>query len=564
MRLAGLLVRRNVGVGKGRTTMRDHELVQIDAEAKAHGISREELLRRAAAGTLVLMGSGGLASAARAAAVAATPTRGGTFRVGAAGGSAKDFIDGQEIVTNPDQARLLAGWETLVEFDQRFKVAYTGLAEELSAQHGNAAIWNIRVRKGIEFHNGKTLTADDVIYSIQRLINPKLKLFGGAALSSVDPKRMKKLDSYTVRLFLKRKDVTILDALAQYVSTIVPVGYSPMAIGKANPNIGTGPYRLESFSPGQQSVHVRNPHYWRTGQPYFDEVIVLDFPDDTARVNALLGGQVDAITNVPPAQVPVVAGHSGLKILESPTAQWTPLCMRVDTAPFNDVRVRQAMRLIADRPQIVEQALAGHGRIGNDLYAPFDALYDSSLPQRHQDLAQAKSLLKAAGQANLTVDLQTTNGALGQNEGAEVFAQQAKAAGVTINVKVLDSGSFYSDQYLKWTFSTDFWGTRNYISQVGAGSLPASSYNETHWPDPADARFKALYAQAIQTVDDTKRAELVQEMQKLEYDHGGYVIWGFSNFLDGYSTKVQGLVQGEKGVISLNDFGNGFRSLWFS
>jgi peptide/nickel transport system substrate-binding protein len=395
------------------------------------------------------------------------------------------------------------------------------------------------------------------------VVDPKLKLFGGAALSSLDPKRMKKLDKYTVRLFLRRKDVTILDALGQYVMGMVPVGYSPGAIGKAKPNVGTGPYMLKSFSPGQQSVHVRNPNYWRHGQPHFDEVIVLDFPDDTARVNALLGGQVDAVTNVPPAEVAVVARHSGLKVLESPTAQWTPLCMRVDSPPFNDVRVRQAMRLIADRPQMVKLALAGHGHVGNDLYAPFDALYDRSLPQRHQDIARAKSLLKAAGQAKLTVDLQTTNGALGQNEGAEVFAQQAKAAGVTVNVKVLDSGSFYSSQYLKWTFSTDFWGTRNYISQVAAGSLPASPYNETHWPGPADGKFKALYTQAIRTVDDAKRAELVHEMQKLEYDHGGYVIWGFSNFLDGYSTRVQGLIQGDRGVIPLNGFGNGFRSLSF-
>jgi peptide/nickel transport system substrate-binding protein len=544
--------------------MRHHESARLDAEARARGISREELLRRGAIGALAIAGSGGLARAAHAATVAAAPKRGGTFRVGVAGGSAKDIIDGQDIVTNPDQARLLAGWETLVEFDKNFKLVHTGLAEELSPQGGNAAIWNVRVRRGIEFHNGKTLTADDVIYSLRRMIDPKLKLFAGAALPSLDPHRMKKLDRYTVRLFLTRRDVTVPDALGQYNAGIVPVGYSPGAIGKAKPNVGTGPYMLKSFSPGQQSVHVRNPHYWRPGQPYFDEVIVLDFPDDTARVNALLGGQVDAITNVPPAQVGVVSGHSGLKVLESPTAQWTPLCMRVDSPPFNDVRVRQAMRLIADRPQLIEQALAGHGRIGNDLYAPFDVLYDTSLPQRQQDIARAKSLLKAAGQEHLTVDLQTTNGALGQNEGAQVFAQQAKAAGVTVNVKVLDSGAFFSDQYLKWTFSTDFWGTRNYISQVAAGSLPASPYNETHWPDPANARFKKLYTQAIQMVDDVKRGELVREMQQLEYDHGGYVIWGFSNFLDGYSSKVQGLIPDDKGVIPLNNFGHGFRSLSFS
>jgi len=546
--------------------MREDELARIDEEARARGISREELLKRAAVAGLAIYGAGGLATAAEAAVGTAKPKKGGNFRVGAAGGSSSDIIDGQDIVTNPDQARLVAGWETLVVFDQNFKITYNGLAEELAPQKNNAAVWTIRVRSGVEFHNGKTLGADDVIYSLRRLVDPKLKLFGGAALSSINPNNIKKLDNRTVRLFLKQKDVTILDALGQYVAGIVPVGYSPKAVGKAplKQQIGTGPYMLKSFTPGQQSVHVRNPNYWRTGQPYFDQVTVLDFPDDTARVNALLGGQIDAAVQIPPAQVSVVSGHSGTKILESPTAQWTPICMRVDSAPFTDVRVRQAMRLIANRPQIVAQGLAGHGHLGNDLYAPFDPLYDHGLPQRVQDIDKAKSLLKAAGQDGLTIDLQTTNGALGQNEGAQVFAQQAKAAGVTVNVKILDSGAFYSNQYLKWTFSTDFWGTRNYLSQVAAGSLPSSPYNETHWPDAADAKFKKLYSEALQTVSLKKRTEIVHEMQTLEYDNGGYLVWGFSNFLDGYSTKLGGLIPGDKGVIPLNGFGNGFRTIWFT
>jgi peptide/nickel transport system substrate-binding protein len=548
--------------------MREDELDRIDEEAARRGISREDLIKRAAVGALALAGSGGVAQVARAAAGvdAAKPKRGGTFRVGVAGGSSSDIIDGQDIVTNPDQARLLAGWETLLNYDKNFKLQMNGLAENISAEKGNAAVWTINLRKGIEFHNGKTLTADDVAYSLKRLINPKLKLFGGAALGTLTPSGIKKMDKWTVRLHLKSKDVTILDSLAQYVAGIVPVGYSPNKVGGATlkQQVGTGPYKLKSFTPGQQSVHVRNPNYWRHGQPYFDQVVVIDFPDDTARVNALLGGQVDAAVQVPPAQVGVVNGHSGTKILESPTAQWTPLCMRVDTAPFTDVRVRQAMRLIANRPQIVAQALAGHGFVGNDLYAPFDAMYDHALPQRHQDIAQAKSLLKAAGQENLTVDLQSTNGALGMNEGAQVFAQQAAAAGVTVNVKILDSGTFYGSQYLKWPFSTDFWGTRNYLQQVAAGSLPTSPYNETHWPDGADGKFKSLYKQAIQTVDTAKRAEIEHEMMTIEYNHGGYLIWGFSNFLDGYSTKVQGLIQGDKGVIPLNGFASGFRTIWFA
>jgi peptide/nickel transport system substrate-binding protein len=528
-------------------------------------LTRADLLRRAAAGGAVILGSSALGESAMAgiqAVDAATPKRGGTFRVGVSGGSAKDFIDGQNIVTRPDQARIVTGWETLVGFDSKFKLAFNGLAE--SIEHNKKGdVWTIRVRSGVEFHNGKTLGAADVIYSLQRLINPKLGLFGGAALKSLDPTRMKKLDKRTVRLTLKQPDGTILDALGQYIAGVVPVGYSPKAVGAAKPNIGTGPYKLQSFTPGQQSVHVRNPNYWRSGQPYFDKVIIIDFPDDTARVNALLGGQVDAITDVPPAQVAVVNNHSGTHVLESPSAAWTPICMRVDAAPFDDVRVRQAMRLIANRPQMVQQALSGHGHIGNDLYGPFDEAFASDLPQRHQDIAKAKSLLKAAGHEGLTVDLQSTNGALGMNEGAQVFAQQAKAAGVTINVKILDSGAFYGDQYLKWPMSTDFWGSRNYLSQVAAGSLPTSPYNETHWPDSKDNSFLSLYNQALKTVDRAKQKTILHQMQKLEYDNGGYIVWGFSTLLDGYGTKVKGLKTGDKGVLPLNAFGHGYRTIWF-
>jgi peptide/nickel transport system substrate-binding protein len=534
----------------------------VNPEERRGGLTRDELLRRAAAGGALLLTGGGLASVADAAVNAAGPKRGGTFRIGVSGGSAKDIIDGQNIVTRPDQARIVTAWEQLVEFDHNYALQFTGLAEEITAS--NARNWTIRVRDGIEFSNGKTLSADDVMYSLRRLINPKLGLFGGAALASIDPKGMKKLDKRTVRLHLNRPDATILDALGQYIANIVPVGYSPAAVGKANPNIGTGPYVLKSFTPGQQSVHVRNKNYWRSGQPYFDQVVIIDFPDDTARVNALLGGQIDAMTDVPPAQVAVVQGHSGKRVLESPSAAWTPICMRVDAPPFNDVRVRQAMRLIADRPQMVAQALAGHGHIGNDLYAPFDPAFAHNLPQRHQDLDQAKSLLKAAGQSGLTIDLQSTNGALGMNEGAQVFAQQAKAAGVTVNVKILDSGAFYSSQYLKWTFSTDFWGTRNYLSQVAAGSLPSSPYNETHWPDAARQRFLSLYTQALGTVDTKKRTAITHTMQAMEYQYGGYIVWGFSTLLDGYSSKVQGLKQGDRGVLPLNAFGHGYRTIWFA
>jgi peptide/nickel transport system substrate-binding protein len=481
-----------------------------------------------------------------------TPKRGGNFRLGVTGGGAKDIIDGQNIVTKPDQARLVAGFETLLVYDENYNLTNDGLAESVTQDQPDQ--WTIRVKQGITFHDGKTFSADDVIYSLQRMLDPKQGLFGTGGLGSIDPNNLTKLDARTVRLKLKQADSTIGEQMGQYYNGMVPVGYT-----RAGTQIGTGPFKVQSFNPGQQSVHVRNPNYWRSGQPYFDQVTIIDFPDPAAQVNALLAGQIDAITDIPFAQVDVVKAHSGLLVLESPGGGWLPLCMAIDMEPFTDNRVRQAFRLMVDRQAVVTQVLSGRGRIANDLYAPFDEGYASSLPQRHQDFAQAKSLLKAAGKDGMTVDLHTTDGAAGMVDVANVFAQQAKGAGITVNVH--NDPNYYGDQYLKLAFSVDFWGTRNYLPQVANGSIPTAPYNECHWP-PAGSNYISLYQQALAEVDKTKRIALKRQMQQLEYDQGGYIIPFFNNLVDAYSTKVSGL-QPSKGTLNLDSFGHGFRTIWF-
>jgi peptide/nickel transport system substrate-binding protein len=142
---------------------------------------------------------------------------------------------------------------------------------------------------------------------------------------------------------------------------------------------------------------------------------------------------------------------------------------------------------------------------------------------------------------------------------AKVFANQAKAAGVTVNLKI--DPNYYGDQYLKLPFSVDFWGTRNYLSQVANGSLPTAPYNECHWP-PKDTNYLSLYQQALAEVDAGKRRDVIHQMQKIEYDQGGYIIPFFNNLVDAYSTKVQGF-KPSKGTLNLDAFGNGFRTIWF-
>src|SRR6202008_1787442 len=155
------------------------------------------------------------------------------------------------------------------------------------------------------------------------------------------------------------------------------------------------------------SVFKRFPNYWQHPKPYVDELTIFDFADDTARVNALLGDEVDAIDNLPTGVIAELQANKALRVLVSETGEWQPFTMRVDKAPFNDPRVRQAFRLLVDRRQMIEQVLLGEGRIANDMYSPYDPAYYSSLPQRHQDLEQAKSLLKAAGREGLSVELVT-------------------------------------------------------------------------------------------------------------------------------------------------------------
>jgi len=158
---------------------------------------------------------------------------------------------------------------------------------------------------------------------------------------------------------------------------------------------------------------------------------------------------------------------------------------------------------------------------------------------------RTKSLLKAAGQSDLEVELVTASVGAGIVEAAQVLAEQARKAGVKINVRKVDSGVFYGQDYLKWPFAQDFWFTRDYLPQVANCALPSSPFNETHFND---AKFQDLIAEARKTLDKAKRYELLQAAQKIEYETGGYIIWGFRDQVDAYSTKIAGLVPSKTGT----------------
>jgi peptide/nickel transport system substrate-binding protein len=520
-------------------------------------MTRRDALRKAAAGGAALSASGLLAAcggsdsssgggAANTGTGAPAPVKlraGGALRIGSTGGGAKDTIDAHLPTTDPDIMRQWNLYESLAVRTPDFSELEMLIAESIEPAGSKPDAWTVRLKDGIEFHNGKTVGADDVIFSLKRITDPKDPKVGNSSISYIDRDNLKKIDERTVRIPLKLTNAAFADDLGQYFNAIVPTDYDPKK------PVGTGPFKYQSFSPGQRSVFVKNPNYWQTGRPYADQLTIIDFPDDTARTNALLGGQVEAINNVPGAQLASIRGNPNLKVLSSPTGAWQPFTMRIDAAPFDDVKVRQAMRLIVDRDQMVQQVLSGQGSVANDLYARYDPMYAKDLPQRKQDLEQAKSLLKQAGKEGLRVELVTSPVFIGIVEAAQVFAEQAKGAGVNVKVRKVDTGTFYGDNYLKWPFAQDFWASRVYLAQVAQGDLPNSPFNETHW---GKGKFASLINQARGTVDEAKRKEILHEAQQMQYDQGGYIIPYFSNIIDAYSAKVGGFVPAKSGF----PFGN--------
>ncbi len=456
--------------------------------------------------------------------------RGGVYSHGATGGGLKDTLEPYFPVTNPDIARCMQLYEPLLRWNAQYEIE-PSVAESITPNADNTQ-WTVRLRDGVEFHHGKTLTAQDVMFSLGKVTDPKKPGSGGTELAKfLELNNSKIVDPKTILLQLSSPYAVLDQLLAEYTVGILPTDFD------VSKPVGTGPFAYGRFVPGQLSQFARHDNYW-DGPPFVDELIIYDFADDAAKVNALLAGQVQSVDNLPNYLAGTIE-QQGASPLISDSGAWVPFTMRVDAAPFSDVRVRQALRLIVDRQQMIDQALNGFGVLGNDLYSPFDPAYAKELPQRMQDIDQAKSLLKQAGQSDLSVELVTSSAVgAGAVESANLFVEQAKKAGVNVQLNKADASVFYGDRYLSWNFAQDFWNTRNYIPQVAVCAVKGGVYNETHFDDPT---FNALIEQAKKEPDAAKRNVLLHDAQKIEYDTGGFIIWGFKRQLDAYSNLVQGL-----------------------
>ncbi|MEJ7668109.1 MAG: ABC transporter substrate-binding protein [Casimicrobiaceae bacterium] len=506
---------------------RDRETI---VEGLKRGVSRRDMLKwMSAAGIAAAAGVGILTDAGVA--LAQTPKRGGKMRVAGHSSSAKDTLDPAKQTLSTDYIRGYIYFNGLTRLDGN-AVAQPELAAAFEP-NPTATEWMFRLRKGVEFHDGKSLTAQDVVYSLMRHKDPAVGSAAKALSEQIDSVSADGPGVVRVKLKAAYADLPIMLGTSHFM--IVQDGTKDFATA-----IGTGPFKMKEFAPGVRSIGTRNPNYFKQGRPYLDELEFFGIQDKVARVNALISGDVQAITNLSPNAIDEVKGRPELALLATPSSTFTEIVMMVDRKPTDSLDMRLAIKSLLDRERYVKTVLKGYGQLGNDhVVPPNDPLYNKALPQRTVDLDKAKFHLAKAGLANGKLELIVSDAAVGTVEMGQILQQTAARAGLTIDLKREPADGFWSNIWLKRAFYGGQWNARPTVDiLLSLGWMSGAVWNEAQFKDEA---FDRLIVQGRSELDPAKRKQIYGEIQKILYDQGGNAVFAFQDFLDGLSAKVKGI-----------------------
>jgi peptide/nickel transport system substrate-binding protein len=429
--------------------------------------------------------------------------------------------------------------------------------------NSKADVWTFKIRPGVKFHNGQPLTADDVVYTYQLHTNPKgeanaLSAFGGV----LTPAGVKKVDDLTVEFHLSAPNGNFpyLTSSDNYNMIILPKGYDPAKWQSTF--LGTGPFKLGSYTPKSGATFTRNESYW--GKKALPSSTVFTFYDtQNPSILALTGGTIDVVGQfaVAGAQELLTGSYNIIKLKSSAHRQ---LSMRNDKAPFTDARVRQAIALTLDRPAIVKALFKGFADVGND--SPFAPVYPStntSVAQRVLDIAKAKSLLAAAGHGSGFSTQLVTENFVEIPEYAQIIAQSAKEIGVNIGLKVESSSQYYgkatfgNSDWLDATMSLVDYGHRGvpnvfltspletYNAKTGTGT-----WNAAHF---ANAQYDKLVAQYIAASDLGTQKTLAGQIETLLLAETPVIFGYFYNYLTATTKGVTGVYPTAVGHLFLYD-----------
>lgn len=484
------------------------------------------------AAALALVGCGGGTDDKADSGSEGTPKRGGRLRAAFAGGGASETLDPHLANLFADVARAKALYDKLADYGADLS-AQPRLATEWESNK-TLDRWQVTLRK-TTFHDGSPVTAKDVLYSYRRIADPEQTFRAKASLEPLDLDASRATGERSIEFVLKRPTAEFPNILAAFGAYIVPENATGTDFDKKP--IGSGPFRFVSFAPGRSAVFRRYDAYWE-GAPHLDELEFVVANEESARVNALLGGQVEYAHELNPTTARAHEGKGQIEIVRLRNSAMQAFCMKTDRAPFDDKRVREAFFLIADRKELVDGALSGAGVVGNDLFGKGYEYYADGLPQREQDLDRARALLKQAGAENLKVTLDTSAVAAGFTEAAGIFRDQAAKAGVTIDVKMGSKDSYWSDILDSGTLCCYRSGAMPIEAHISQRLLTDSTTNATKWQHKD---FDALYQQAQSTRDKTERAAVYDRMQRRLYTEGGFLIWGFADWILGTARTVKGV-----------------------
>jgi peptide/nickel transport system substrate-binding protein len=490
-------------------------------------IDRRQFLATAAAGALIPAATSLLPSPVKA----DETVRGGALRVGMTGGATSNTLDP---ATSTDLFEFCSNWSlrnSLVEIDAE-GVAQPELAEswDLSA---DAMTWTFTLRKGVEFHNGKTLTSEDVIASINHHR-------GDESVSAIKDTLDQIVDieadgANVVVITLKTVNLDFPYVLSDPHITVAPVGTQGTGW---NEGMGTGGYVLEEWDPGIRFAATRNPNYWKENRAHFDSVELINVLDVAARTNALISGDVDVSVSPDNKVFDRLAAMPEFRIVELPSSGHVTMPMLTNVAPFDKRDVRLALKYAIDREELVEKIFLGHASIGND--TPINSAYRffaSDVPQRPYDPEKAKFHLKKAGLSTLKVDLSAADTAFeGAVDAAVLFAEQARRSGIEINAIREPDDGYWDNVWMKRPFCFSSWSGRSTVDWMFSVAFAADApWNESFW---VNDRFNTLLVTARAERDDNLRAEMYREMQQIVSDDGGVIVPAFTNYTIAASTAM--------------------------
>jgi peptide/nickel transport system substrate-binding protein len=490
-------------------------------------LSRRDFLAAMSALGVSATAAGGFLTSAKA--LAATPKKGGLARAASNLHGPDDQMDPIVFTSGIDYTRGRATYNNLVQMLDGMSL-HPELAEEWTP-NSDATEFTFKIQKGVEFHDGSSLTADDVVWSMNRHLGDDSPSVIKAFFTNVA--EWKKVDSHTVKAILSSPDSDLPAKLSEKQAKIVKMGTEDFRKGN-----GTGPYLLESFAPGVRSTHVRNPNYWRDG-PNFDALEVTAITDPIARVNALIAGDMDLIYTVDAKGVRLIEQSEGVHINSTPSGLYGGICCLKNTAPGESDDFVKGLQFIQDRERIVRSILKGHGTVGNDhpVGPAYGADHCAELPQREFDPDRAKFHLDKSGYTS--AELFVAPVISGIEEVCLLMQANLKKIGFDLKIKKVPTDGYWGAVWMKEPLNVVSWNMRPTANaMLSIQFAPGAAWNDTFWNDD---RFGELLKLQLAETNTEKRHEMLCEMQGLVNTGSGMVIPAHVNILDGVSDKIKGI-----------------------